>query len=61
MKDDILGIIVDVEEIKYELMHVLAGLGGSDYDQSLAVRLNHVVVELEKLYKKQADHEGVTL
>lgn len=61
MKDDIMGIIVDVEEIKYELRHVLAGLGGSDYDQSLVVRLNHVVVELEKLYKKQADHEGVTL
>jgi hypothetical protein len=61
MKDDIMGILIEVEETKYELMHVLAGLGGSDYDQSLVVRLNHIVVDLEKLYKKQADHEGVTL
>ena len=57
MKDDIMGILNEVEDVAVEL-HDRAG---NDFDKSLAVRLDHVVVELEKLYRKQADHEGVTL
>ena len=57
MLDDIMGILVEVEDVAVEL-HDRAG---NDFDQSLAVRLDHVVKELEKLYKKQADYQGVTL
>lgn len=57
MLDDIMGILIEVQDVAVEL-HDRAG---SDFDQSLAVRLDLAVVELEKLYKKQADYQGVTL
>ena len=57
MKDDLMGILIEVEDVAVEL-HDRAG---NDFDQSLAVRLDLVVRELERLYKKQADHEGVEL
>lgn len=57
MLDDIMGILIEVEDVAVEL-HDRAG---NDFDTSLAVRLDHVVKELEKLYKKQADHQGVEL
>lgn len=57
MLDDIMGILIEVQDVAVEL-HDRAG---NDFDQSLAVRLDLAVVELEKLYKKQADYQGVTL
>ena len=57
MLDDIMGILIEVEDVAVEL-HDRAG---NDFDTSLAVRLDHVVKELEKLYKKQADYQGVEL
>jgi hypothetical protein len=57
MLDDIMGILIEVQDVAVEL-HDRAG---NDFDQSLAVRLELAVVELEKLYKKQADYQGVTL
>jgi uncharacterized Fe-S cluster-containing protein len=57
MKDDIMGILIEVEDVAVELADRAEG----EYDDHLVTRLKEVVSQLEELYKKQADHEGVEL
>jgi hypothetical protein len=57
MLDDIMGILIEVEDVAVELKDRAQG----DFDEHLVGRLENVVSDLEKLYKKQADYQGVTL
>jgi hypothetical protein len=53
MLDDIMGILIEVEDVAVELKDRAQG----DFDEHLVGRLENVVSDLEKLYKKQADKE----
>lgn len=57
MLDDIMAILIEIEDVAVELEDRASG----DFDNHVVSRLKDAVKELERLYKKQAEYQGVEL